>query len=166
MKKKPERYSFKKLAAGTRKPDLKYLEDINTSYEKGKSQPKNKSSERIIAAYETNSKFKIVKTNQERGRVRTEVDETANSKSPFQKFILQNKRNNDDRLTKGKSHDKGRQLTETKNLNLKKLNLGADLCTSPLTQIKSKTRRCKKIKPRTAARTTVSAKPTNHTGQG
>lgn len=45
MKKKPERYSFKKLTAFSKKPELKYLDDIKNSFEKSiKSQSRNKSS--------------------------------------------------------------------------------------------------------------------------
>jgi hypothetical protein len=52
MKKKPERYSFKKLTAFCKKPELKFIDDIKNSYDKSvKSQPKNKSSERVITAY-------------------------------------------------------------------------------------------------------------------
>lgn len=71
MKKKPQRYSFKKLTAFAKKPELKYIEDLKNSYEKSiKSQSKNKSAERVIAAYDSTNKFKITK-NQERTRFKT-----------------------------------------------------------------------------------------------
>jgi hypothetical protein len=71
MKKKPERHSFKKLTAFSKKPDLKYLDILNHSYEKSiKSTSKHKSSERVIQAYEQN-RFKITKNSQERTRVKT-----------------------------------------------------------------------------------------------
>lgn len=50
MKKKPERYSFKKLTT-TKKTDLKYLEELRNSYEKNRTQSKNKSTEKVISAY-------------------------------------------------------------------------------------------------------------------
>jgi hypothetical protein len=72
MKKKPERYSFKKLTAFTKKPELKQIQDLKNSHEKSiKSQPKNKSSEKMLAAYETSTRFKITKNGHERPRMRT-----------------------------------------------------------------------------------------------
>ncbi len=89
MKKKPERHSFKKLAAFAKKPEMKYLEDLKNSYEKSiKGQPKNKSSERVIAAYDSSTRFKITKNQHERQRIKTEADEFINTKTPFQKFIM------------------------------------------------------------------------------
>lgn len=103
MKKKPERYSFKKLTAFCKKPELKFIDDLKNSYEKSvRSQPKNKSSERVIAAYETSSKIKLVKNSQERTRVRTEADEFAHTKTPFQKFMQAHKREREERSSKGK----------------------------------------------------------------
>ena len=93
MKKKPERYSFKKLTAFCKKPELKFIDELKNSYEKSvRSQPKNKSSERVIAAYETSSKIKLAKNSQEKPRVRTEADELLHTKTPFQKFMQQHKR--------------------------------------------------------------------------
>jgi hypothetical protein len=72
MKKKPERFSFKKLTVLNKKNELKYLDELKNSYEKSiKSQSKNKSSDKIITAYETNNKFKIIKNGVERQRMRT-----------------------------------------------------------------------------------------------
>lgn len=89
MKKKPERHSFKKLAAFAKKPEMKYLEDLKNSYEKSiKGQPKNKSSERVIAAYDSSTRFKITKNQHERQRIKTEADEFISTKTPFQKFIM------------------------------------------------------------------------------
>lgn len=103
MKKKPERYSFKKLTAFGKKPELKFIDDLKNSYEKSvRSQPKNKSSERVIAAYETSSKIKLVKNSQERTRIRTEADEFAHTKTPFQKFMQAHKREREERSSKGK----------------------------------------------------------------
>jgi hypothetical protein len=71
MKKKPERYSFKKLTSVSKRNDLKYIDEIKNSHEKIRSQSKNKSSERVITAYETNQKFKIAKNVGDRQRIKT-----------------------------------------------------------------------------------------------
>lgn len=51
MKKKPERYSFKKLTSISKKNENKFLDELKSSYEKNRTTSKNKSSERIITAY-------------------------------------------------------------------------------------------------------------------
>lgn len=66
--------------------------------------------------------------------MRTEADEFAHTKTPFQKFMQVHKREREERSSKGK-FDKTKHFLETKNLNLKKLNLGSELCKSPLMQM-------------------------------
>lgn len=168
MKKKPERYSFKKLTAFCKKPELKYIEDIKNSYEKSiKSQPKNKSSERVITAYETNTRFKVSKNSQERTRTKTEADEFSSTKTPFQKFMQQNKRDKEERSSKGKYNDKTKHFLETKNLNLKKLNLGSDLCTFQHMQtMSSRIHHLKRVKPRTVARIIALGRRMSRIGRG
>ena len=96
-------HSFKKLTAFAKKPELKYLDDIKNSYDKViKGHPKNKSSERVIAAYETNNRFKITKNQNDRTRIKTEADEFCSTKTPFQKFI-QVKRDREERSARHKS---------------------------------------------------------------
>ena len=128
MKKKPQRHSYKKLTAFSKKPELKYLDLLSSSHDKSiKSQSKHKSSERVISTYENNNRFKITKNNSNSHRIKTEADEFATTKTPFQKF-MQTKRDKEDRHSKNKSGDKSKQFFQTKHLNLKKLNLGLDLC--------------------------------------
>lgn len=68
-------------------------------------------------------------------RTRTEADELSQTKTPFQKFM--HKKDKEERSSKGKYPDKTKHFLETKNLNLKKLNLGAHLCNSPITKTTS-----------------------------
>lgn len=126
MKKKSERYSFKKLTAFAKKPELRLLEDLKLSNDRqARSHSKHKSSERILSAYETNHRFKMSKE-KERSRIKTEMDEPARNKTPMHK--LTNKRERD---RSGRGQDKNKFI-ETKHLNLKKLNLNPDLNRSGL----------------------------------
>ena len=129
MKKKSERYSFKKLTAFNKKPEIRVLEDIKLSHDRqARSHSKHKSSERILSAYETNHRFKTAKE-KERTRIKTEMDEPVRHKTPVNKFS--NKRGDRDR---GRIQEKGKFL-ETKHLNLKKLNLNSEICTSGTSQM-------------------------------
>ena len=163
MKKKPQRHSYKKLNAFSKKPELKYLDLLSSSHDKSiKSQSKHKSSERVISTYENSNKFKITKNNNNSHRIKTEADEFATTKTPFQKFI-QTKRDKQERSSRNKSGDKSKHFFQTKHLNLKKLNLGLDLCNFVLIQI-----RVTKITPTkntillTQERTIVLGKHMNH----
>lgn len=144
------------MNAFAKKPELKYIDDIKNSYERGvKGHSKTKSSERVIAVYESHNKFKITKNSNDRPRMKTEADEFNSTKTPFQKFI-QVKREREERSARHKSSERNKAPIEVKNLNLKKLNLGSNLCKKIFTQmISSKTHLFKKIRHHTQANTTA-----------
>lgn len=81
--------------------------------------------------------------------------------------MQQNKRDKEERSSKSKYNDKTKHFLETKNLNLKKLNLGSDLCTFQHMQtMSSKIHRSKRVKPRTVARITALGRRMSRIGRG
>jgi hypothetical protein len=75
------------------------------------------------------------------------------------------KKDKEERQNRAKSGEKSRQFLETKHLNLKKLNLGSDLCTFlDMQTMEPKITHWKKQMPRILAKTTTtaSARLTSH----